>query len=191
MVHWGISKLRWQIKTESRTGPKLRVRTHHGLFLRSRPPASFKASRFPSPRPPSPSPISFGSTTPASSGFWSPASRASGINIAMRAQSSLQGLLRVVVATSCLVTANPISPRWTVGQPVTTTSGSVGGHAAPGADQVCRQKSPLQQRRSPTNTITRCPSTWAFLTLNRPLGPCASSRPSSTTAHLQSRVLHL
>ncbi|TQN73832.1 Cholinesterase [Colletotrichum shisoi] len=54
----------------------------------------------------------------------------------MRAQSSLQGLLRVVVATSCLVTANPISPRWIVGQPVTTTSGSVGGHAAPGADQV-------------------------------------------------------
>ncbi|KAJ0163964.1 Lipase 5 [Colletotrichum tanaceti] len=54
----------------------------------------------------------------------------------MRAQSSLHGLLRVVVATSCLVAANPISPRWTVGQSVTTTSGSVGGHAAPGADQV-------------------------------------------------------
>ncbi|WQF81936.1 hypothetical protein CDEST_06950 [Colletotrichum destructivum] len=51
MVHGGISKLRWQIKTESRPGPKLRARTHHGLFLQSRPPASFKASRSPFPVP--------------------------------------------------------------------------------------------------------------------------------------------
>ncbi|GKT87246.1 LOW QUALITY PROTEIN: carboxylesterase [Colletotrichum tofieldiae] len=54
----------------------------------------------------------------------------------MRVQSSLHTLLRVVVATSCLVVANPISTRWTIGQSITTTSGPVGGHAASGADQV-------------------------------------------------------
>ncbi|GJC85873.1 cholinesterase [Colletotrichum liriopes] len=54
----------------------------------------------------------------------------------MRVQSSLHTLLRVVVATSCLVVANPISPRWTIGQSIATTSGPVGGHAASGADQV-------------------------------------------------------
>ncbi|GKT47137.1 cholinesterase [Colletotrichum spaethianum] len=54
----------------------------------------------------------------------------------MRVQSSLHNLLRVVVVTSCLVVANPISPRWAIGQSITTTSGPVEGHAASDADEV-------------------------------------------------------
>ncbi|EFQ35165.1 carboxylesterase [Colletotrichum graminicola M1.001] len=55
----------------------------------------------------------------------------------MRVHSSLPNVLRVVVTASCVVAASPYSPRfWTVGQPVTTTSGRVDGHVASGADQV-------------------------------------------------------
>ncbi|KAK2013694.1 carboxylesterase [Colletotrichum eremochloae] len=54
----------------------------------------------------------------------------------MRVQSSLPNVLGVVVTASCVVATTPSSSGWTIGQPVTTTSGTVGGHAASGADQV-------------------------------------------------------
>ncbi|TDZ30700.1 Cholinesterase [Colletotrichum spinosum] len=54
----------------------------------------------------------------------------------MRFQSTTNNVLRVVAVASVLAAANPIRPRWTVGETVETTSGSVGGHAASGADQV-------------------------------------------------------
>ncbi|WYZ36719.1 hypothetical protein EsH8_II_000225 [Colletotrichum jinshuiense] len=54
----------------------------------------------------------------------------------MRTQSTIENVLRVVVAASGLAAANTILPRWTVGQSVETTSGVVEGHAASSVDQV-------------------------------------------------------
>ncbi|KAL0941190.1 carboxylesterase [Colletotrichum truncatum] len=54
----------------------------------------------------------------------------------MRAQNTINSVLKVVAVASSLAAATPVLPRWTVGEAVETSSGPVEGHAASGADQV-------------------------------------------------------
>ncbi|KAK2047647.1 carboxylesterase [Colletotrichum somersetense] len=110
----------------------------------------------------------------------------------MRVQSSLSSVLRVVVTASCAVAASTLSAHgWTVGQPVTTTSGRVDGHAASGAEEVSEYLGiPYAQppvgalRFQPPATYNSCSPINGSAFGHQCMQPASSSPPNLETVRL-------